>query len=341
MSLQSLDQKTSAISERMETAIDNLASQMDSLLDISKLDAGLVEIDNRPIDLVALLSRLKTEYIPITDRKGLELNFVCEFSEAKIESDTDSLERVFRNLISNAIKCTHTGSLTLSIKEAGSDWIISIIDTGIGIAPEEQSRIFEEFYQIDNKNRDRKKGLGLGLAIVKRLVDLLHIKIQFTSMAGTGTQFDLHVKKSKHDLELFDSNRTPQSIEGIRILCIDDEVEIRDALEQTLRSVGCTVFTAAGYTQAVSIVNQETIDIVLADFRLDEEQNGLDVIEELKHLNSDLAAILITGDTAPERLTQARNAGVKTLYKPVKASVLFEEIFNSVELTKAKTNNYD
>ena len=196
LGMQKLDDKSKEIAGNMDVALQALATQLDALLDISKLDAGVVPVNRTEIDLKTLLNRLHEEFKTEAIAKGV--SFSIEQDEVVyIFTDELLLERVLRNLLSNAVKYTCEGSIKVEVSSRDSQCIIHVIDTGRGIPQQEFPHIFEEFYQLDNPERDKSKGLGLGLAIVKRLVDLLDIEIQLTSSPNVGTRFTLNIPISK------------------------------------------------------------------------------------------------------------------------------------------------
>ncbi|MCV6615191.1 MAG: HAMP domain-containing histidine kinase [Cellvibrionaceae bacterium] len=192
---QQLDPHSREIVEHMHTSLEALANQLDALLDISKLDANIIETQAQSINISGLLERLSRELAPVAEHKGLQFTFKPPES-AQVLTDPLLLERVLRNLISNAIKYTDSGFVRLHSEENRSDFLIHISDSGIGIAPLEQEKVFEEFYQIHNPERDQRQGLGLGLAIVQRLCVLLGIELSLQSSPNQGSRFSLRLTKT-------------------------------------------------------------------------------------------------------------------------------------------------
>ncbi|WP_198164879.1 sensor histidine kinase [Roseateles depolymerans] len=189
-----MDEEGNLIVSQMNLALQSLSSQMDALLDISKLDAQVVPVNNQVFALQPWLSRLQREFQPSAQRKQLVLRLDCP-PNACVESDPVLLERVVRNLIDNAIKYTQKGEVAVEVSQSQDEglWRLAVRDTGMGIPEHEQARIFEEFYQVGNPERDRAKGLGLGLSIVTRLVDLLDLHLALRSVPGQGSSFTLNV----------------------------------------------------------------------------------------------------------------------------------------------------
>jgi two-component system, sensor histidine kinase len=190
LSMRTLDPESRRIVQRMNTALGVLTSQLDSLLDISKLDAKVMHVSRSAVALRPFLERMQQEFAPAARTKGLAFTLDCP-RDAIVTTDPMLLERIVRNLLDNAIKYTDRGGVSISAARAAEAILVDIADTGRGIPEEEQKRVFEEFYQLGNPERDRTKGLGLGLAIVQRLADLLQIDWRMDSAPGRGTRFRL------------------------------------------------------------------------------------------------------------------------------------------------------
>ena len=322
--------ETTEILSHLNTAVDNLASQMNTLLDMSKLDAGIVETHPAPCDLQAYLEQLYVEFSAEAAEKQLKVELVGN-RPAHVITDSEHFDRIMRNLLSNALRYTDKGGIRIELESDGNDWAITVRDTGRGIPKSEQARIFEEFYQVDNPHRDRTQGLGLGLAIVQRLSKLLDIEIELASEENVGTSITLRLPK--HQFQ--DTGRADKSpvisLEGVRILCIDDEFEVRAALEALLKGMGCAVFSADGTEDAIACARRHTPDIVIADLRLAHGDDGIRAIRGIREMHPGLPALLITGDTAPDRLTLALETGITLLHKPVSTEDLTNAIYRELQ----------
>ncbi|WP_165797476.1 ATP-binding response regulator [Solimonas fluminis] len=329
--LRPMDARTAAIAEQIDKAVKSLASQLDALLDISRLDAGVIERSISSVDLPALLSQLVDEFQPQADRKGLRLT-LQGLSGSVVRTDPMLLQRILRNLLSNAIKYTEQGSVDLSVEPLDDKLRISVSDTGPGIPESEQERVFEEFYQLNNPERDRSKGLGLGLAIVRRLTELLDIDLKLASVPGRGSRFSVDIPVTRSPgLPAAEATMPAGPLwRHVQVLVIDDEEAIRLGMQTLLEEMGFTVETAASTAAAVEKARDFTPSIVLADFRLRGEDNGIRTIRALRETWPELPALLISGDTAPDRLREARDAGVELLHKPVNAMTLRESILKAV-----------
>lgn len=335
LTMQRLDDQATRISEHLESAVTSLAKQLDSLLDISKLDAGLVQKSIEHFDLVVMLERLYHEYMLPCESKGIQLSFYHQEESALIHNDRTLLERVIRNILSNAVRYTEKGKVTIELSKSNRVWQISISDTGVGIDAQEHNRVFEEFYQIGNPQRDQRRGLGLGLAIVRRLSEILDLDIELKSEPAKGTVFKIIFSELKAAPEVSISPDTkPQEnsadVSGLRILCIDDEKDIRDALTILLSEMGCVVEASHSTEGALLLAKESRPDIVLADLRLEQEDTGLHAIDQIRDLYPDMPALLVSGDTNPDVLNQTAAAEIELLHKPVHADMLRSAINRTV-----------
>ena len=326
LSTRPLDEQSRAIAAQMNVALRALSSELDALLDISKLDAGIVAVDAAPFELGTLLCRLGRDFQPLAQRKGL-LMLTWLDEAALADSDSRHVERVLRNLLDNAVKYTPHGEVALSLQAETrhvAGWRVEVRDTGLGIPLSELERVFEEFYQLGNPERDRTQGLGLGLAIVRRLCDLLKLPLTLQSALGQGTTFALWLPAA-HGARVAAAPAAAQvSFAGLDVLVVDDEEAVRTGMQVLLEGLGCRVSTAGGCTEALARAKQAVPDMVLADFRLRGNDNGISVIQQLRQQHGPLPALLISGDTAPARLREAHAAGLRLLHKPLSAEQLIQ-----------------
>lgn len=319
-----MDDEGRVIVTQMNLALQSLSSQMDALLDISKLDANVVPVNNQVFALQPWLARLQREFQPAALRKQLLLRLDCP-PEACVESDPVLLERVVRNLIDNAIKYTMRGEVAIEVNRGQDEevWRLSVRDTGMGIPEHEQQRIFEEFYQVGNPERDRAKGLGLGLSIVTRLVDLLDLHLGLRSAPGHGSSFMLNVTAA--DIAQVLPGAAPQHgprLPPMRVLVIDDEEPVRIAMHALLTAHGCQVLLAGSTREGLLKSMGQQPDLLLTDFRLRGGEDGISAVRSLRSAFPGLPALIVSGDTAPERLREAHEAGLTLLHKPVTEELL-------------------
>jgi signal transduction histidine kinase/CheY-like chemotaxis protein len=329
LSMRQFDETTAKIVQQMNTALVALAVQLDALLDISKLDAGVVRPAAVDFDLCALLRRIVDESTPNARRKGLRVDLTCP-EWAPVKMDPLLVERIMRNLIDNAIKYTERGQIRVEASRDGAQWQVAIADTGCGIPVSEQERVFEEFYQVGNRERDRTQGLGLGLSIVKRLAALLHIELRLTSDEGRGTTVTLKFAAGDALAAAAPSRVPPTAsrrLDGMRVLLLDDEEGVRASMSALLQNLGCSVAAAADIAGALDAARAVPPQIVLADLRLRGTESGITAIQAVRTIVPTVAGLLVSGDTAPERLREVHESGLRLLHKPVTSvSVLVEEM---------------
>ena len=326
LSMKKLDESNAGIAKNMQVAIGSLSTQLDALLDISKLDAGIILPNVTSINLSRLLNSISAEISPLANEKSLSLTFDIP-EQCYVSTDEALLGRIIRNILDNAIKYTQQGSICLSIKNNNYQYLMSIEDTGYGIPDDQKNQVFDEFYQLHNPERDRTKGLGLGLSIVKRLCDLLNIPISMASELGRGTCFEFQLTKAMapSTKEVAHSS-TLNTLKGIKILIIDDEFSVATAMQTLLYTLNSEAVIADGIETALQLAKQQKPDIVLADFRLRGNEDGISAIQQIRILYPNIPAILVSGDTAPERLLMAKNAKIPLLSKPVSADVFVQSI---------------
>jgi len=299
-----------------------------ALLDISRLDAGAVQPELRDFPVAPLLERIRVEFEPQVRAKGLALRVVP--SAAWVRGDSALLDRVLRNLMANAVRYTHQGKILIGCRRRAGALGIGVYDTGIGIPPGEQRLVFEEFYQVGNKERDRSKGMGLGLAIVDRLAKLMQAKILLASQPGRGSAFGVELPlaspgEAAPGLAAPRAAGPRRSFAGSLVAVIDDEEMILNATRSLLEQWDCTVVTAASGRKAMEQLSTSprAPDAIVCDYRLRGGESGLSVIDALRHeFNEDIPALLITGDTGPERLREIEASGLSVLHKPVQEQVL-------------------
>lgn len=327
LSRRPLDEKSRQISLHMDNAVHALASQLDALLDISKLDAGVVESNPQDLALRPLVNRLFEEHLPAARAQNLYLGVNVD-ADLSVHTDPVLLERILRNLIGNALKYTHEGSVDITLTRHQGLARITISDTGAGIPAGEQARIFEEFYQLENPERDRAKGLGLGLAIVRRLADLLQLTITLDSRPGQGSHFhlDLQPTQGRHEQAKPASARASLNWAALRVLVVDDEEAVRLAMATLLQELRCEVDIADSTEAAQALARQHQPDLVISDLRLRGDDTGLRVISAIREIYPDTPALLISGDTAPDRLQLPDQASIPLLHKPVSLQQLTETL---------------
>jgi signal transduction histidine kinase/CheY-like chemotaxis protein len=319
------------IVDRMQLSVAALDSLLDALLDMSRIDAGALVPQPRAFDLAGLLHRLADEFAPEAEERGLRLSArVGGSPPATAWSDPILVERVLRNLMGNAVKYTRSGGVLVTCRPRGRGrsaiWRVEVWDTGPGIAPHEQERVFDEFYQAGNAERDRLGGLGLGLAIVRRLALLLELPLTLHSRPDRGSRFVLDLPATRAPIQLAPPTEPDLPLlDGAAVAVIEDDVEVRGAMRTLLTDWGCRVFDGA---DAEDVVRQAraagcTPAAVVADLRLRGGRDGLSEVSRLRVAwGSELPALIVSGDSAPERVRLMQVSGLPWLAKPVAAARL-------------------
>ena len=331
LGLRQIDKRSKEIVGLLNDVSQSFSEQLDGLLDISKLDAGVITVERRAVNVSHLLHQHAAEVQGLAAAKGINLKLVCS-TDACVDTDAALLTRILRNLTQNAIKFTERGSITIEAKVSATDStkhiVLTVSDTGAGIAPDQQEKVFQEFYQIGNPERDREQGLGLGLSIVRRLADLLDISIRMQSEPDKGTTFGLEIPLADAALSAAPLQTAKQSAQrfSLCVLVVDDEKNVRTSLRMLLEELGCICLEANGTGQAVEQVALVRPDLVLADFRLRGTDSGLLTIAAVQARWPGVPAILVSGDTAPDRLQEAQYAGISLLHKPLPLEVLKQEL---------------
>jgi len=310
---------------KIDTSIDALSSLFNSLLDISKLDAGIVKPTMITFSLGRVIDSIVSQYESEARKKGLKLRVHC--IDAIVRSDRIFIERILINLLSNAIRYANTGGILISCHSRNDSILLQVWDTGIGIHHDERDAVFNEFYQLHNPQRDRKQGLGLGLSIVKRLCNLLGCNVELNSIPGKGTTVSVLLPKgNRDDVQSIDDSEPKQKWEltGLRVLIIDDDDEVLKATSALLKNWGCFVNDANSATQALKLSkSKEAPDFIISDLRLPGKMNGIQLVDQiLKMQNIKIPVILITGDTDTDRILLTQKSGYKILHKPIKPAQL-------------------
>jgi len=316
----------------VRNTVDGMGAMFNALLDISRLDAEMVRPAFGAVALAPLLARIAAGEGAIASAKGLALRCVVQGpTDLAVHTDAQLLERVLRNLVSNAVRYTATGGVLLQADVRSGSLRLRVADSGIGIPRARRAEVFQEFVQLHNPERDRDQGLGLGLAIVQRLCAVLAVPLGLRSRPGRGTVFTLRLPLASALAPPLPTERTglpaglPTLAPGDVVLVIDDAADIRLAMGALLRGWGCQVLAAASLDTMLPQLMALTVPprLILCDLRLQGPDDGLAVIEQLRSgFNDELPAILVTGDTGPDRLRDAAASGLGLLHKPVSEAAL-------------------
>lgn len=319
-----------ALVNKASASSQALSELLNVLMDISRLDSGDVAINTKLFSLKKVIESIDDEFELLAQEKGISVEL--NLAELYVRTDPILLGRMLRNLLSNAINHNQDCTIELKTTKSEGEVVISIKDSGRGIAESELDNIFSEFYQLNNPERDRSKGLGLGLAIVKRLSVLLAIKVDVSSESGKGSEFlltlpveSVNVKPSE-ELVLM----TNTDLAGLFFIVIEDEEAVRDALRMLLRACGCEVLLASSEQELMTSLikdNYPAPDIIISDYRLRDSKVGTDAVQRVRdHFKLAIPSIIITGDTSEVIETTVREAGCQLLLKPVNSQTLRNKI---------------
>ncbi|MBA5637763.1 hybrid sensor histidine kinase/response regulator [Duganella sp. LX20W] len=320
------NQRTVLASAR--AASEASADMLHTLLDFSRIEAGVIEPQIEAFALQPLLAKLESELAPQANAKGLV--YRTRDSGLALRSDRGLLELIVRNLVTNAVRYTDQGGILVACRRRGAHAVLEVWDSGIGIAPEQQEEVFREFHQLGNPERDRQKGLGLGLSIARGLAQLLGHELTMASRPGRGSVFRLAVPLAA--MPALSSSPSSASASALpargalpqRVLVIDDDAIVRASMQQLLAGWGCDCRVADGIEPALMLARAWQPDMIISDYRLREQRTGAEAIAMLRaQAGAATPALLITGDTAPARLREARASGVPLLHKPTSPEQLY------------------
>jgi two-component system, sensor histidine kinase len=311
---------------QQDVAIGSMSQLLNALLDISKLEAGVIEPEPKVFPVSRVLAAMAREFQDIARSKGLELQLAA--CDAYVRSDPALIEQILRNLLSNAIKYTRSGWVRLQALEA-PPWVdIEVVDTGIGIAADQLRLIGEEFYQIGVPSNSTREGYGLGLSIVGRLIKLLGLELQVRSELGKGSVFTIRLRQSARAPALepapvaaAGAHEEQEQALNARILLVEDDPDVRNATRMLLRTQGYEVMTAASLAEALQRLRESrSTDLLVTDFHLAAGETGVAVISRLSEESGTvLKAVLLTGDTSSAVRELAQDPNLRLVSKPVQA----------------------
>ena len=321
-----VDPVTRRIAVQTETAVETLQELFDAVLDASRLDAGAITPQLTTFALGGLLERLVASFAPAANHKALNLRRVP--TRLAVRADAVLVERILINLLSNAVRYTERGGIVVGCRRRAGRVRIEVWDSGIGIPPAQHDAVFQEFYQIDNPERDRQRGLGLGLAIAARLAHLLESRIELASRPGKGSVFAFELPRAEISANSAADGAVgavSDHLYGASIWVVDDDPLVRDVMDTLLAQWGCKTTIAACGDDAVAALarDERTPDAILCDYRLPGSETGIETIRRLRRAcETQIPAVLITGDTAPDRINEAKQCGLPLLQKPVRPAKL-------------------
>jgi signal transduction histidine kinase/CheY-like chemotaxis protein len=316
------DPKGKNVVERINASVNSLTNLFDKLLDISQLDAGVIKVNKQDFSLSKTFDTLMQTFNPLATQKGLTIEWPQDYLE--VHSQPELLEQILRNYLSNAIKYTPQGVINVTCDNDDGLITITISDSGIGISEQALDNVYEEFYEVDNIERDREKGLGLGLSIVQRTAKLLGHDIAVSSIPSEGSAFSISVEQAKTVIVESQPAANIPSLEQYNssalVLVIDNEADIREGLNSVLQLWGYQVITAASIDDAQQQLTSKNIqpDIIISDYRLKGGNTGVHAIKALHETyDKPIPALIITGDIAVGPLLDMDKSDFQVLFKPV------------------------
>lgn len=318
-----LDGEASLLAERIDASFRAAEDLLDALLDTSRLDAGSYRADISNVALSDLFESLKAQFAVIAQQRGLRLRVVP--TKLAVRSDPQLLRRVLQNFISNALRYTREGGVLLGARRMGDEVRLEVWDTGPGIAAEQRARIFGEFQRLDRPSPWGEKGLGLGLSICERIAGILHHKLELDSRESKGSRFAVRVPRAESAIPRRRTSVHPVSNEQLplTVLCLDNDTAILDGMCALLRRWGVDCRTAIDVAQAEQELRRGGVDLILADYHLTDDMDGLQALEALRTVLGELPPIaMITADGSSELKQRARVLGYPILHKPVRPAAL-------------------
>lgn len=333
LSRMGLSGESQSIAAEMSAGIESLRQMLDALLDISKLDAGVVSPNFQSIPLDRFLEGICARFRSAATARGVALDCAPD-AGLVVTSDAEMLRRILSNLIDNSLKFTREGRVTVSATKQDARIVLCVEDTGCGFDEKDRTRVREDM-GLGNHERNRAFGHGLGLGIVRRLARLLGAEVEIESSIGVGTRVRLYLPPYSLDVPLMPSTIAQHpALIAKRVLVLDDEAAVRTAYGNALRSLGCRVTCVATLGEALQALGTNEPEIALVDYRLTGE-NGVTAIERLRAVRPGLAAVLVSADMSASLREEAARLAVPLLRKPVTDATLATSINEALLETRA------
>ena len=322
-----------SIITKLQASIQALGDLLDSLLQISLLDAGTITPKPSTTNCSRIFLQLESEFSALAESKNLDLTLRTPKHDPVFLADVNLLTDILRNLISNAIRYTSKGGILVGARSRGDNLVFQVFDTGVGISGSNIDKIYEEFFQVENTHRDRTKGLGLGLSIVLRLCHLLDYKISCRSELGRGSVFELILPAGIYtnlaDSPPQSSTEAPDThsfLKGLSIVLVEDDRSVAEAIHSWLSTHEARVMIFPDATQALKYLGNTSADIYISDMRLPGPLDGIEFLDAIHAKGGKKSGILITGDTSVDRVSRIASSAWPVLHKPVKGDRLIEAI---------------
>jgi PAS domain S-box-containing protein len=311
------------LASRIDDSMRAAEELLNDLLDSARLDSGALKPDVSSFSIVDLLEELRRQYAPVAQARNLRLRVVS--CRDVVRSDRSLLRRIVQNYLSNALRYTERGGVLLGCRRRGDEIEIAVYDTGPGIALHQRQEMYAEFSRLEHASPWGEKGLGLGLSICDRLAKLMQHSLSFVSHPGRGSMFGVRVTREigarpPHSGDRRAPAPDPGNLQGVRVLCVDNDGAILDGMEALLGQWGVRVLKARNSAEATLLCGESSVDILLADYHLGDGVDGIELLRRLR--TPTLSAALISADHDADLILAARNAGFPLLHKPLRPAAL-------------------
>lgn len=313
--------------EGLHLSLEGAEQLLADLLDISKLDQQALKADPELFPLARLVSSMRAEFSSVAQDRALQFRITPFSADWHLYTDLRLLSRILRNLLTNAFRYTDQGGVLLGFRRRQDQLEIQVWDTGCGIPVEQQQAVFREFHQLQGRRQNRG-GVGLGLAIVERMARMLEHPVQLKSRAGRGSCFSIRVPlrvmapAPLQPLQALNYLSDSDHLAGKRLLVIDNEPSIQSSMRALLSGWGCQVWVASDLPGARQVLLEDSIDLLLIDYHLDEGEDGLTLLHHLRQDGMQQPALMVTADRSLHTRQAFRDAQIPVLNKPVKPGKL-------------------
>ena len=310
------------LAERVDTSLRAAEELLEGLLDVSRLDAGALQPQPSDFDAAGLLADLVAQYAPLAGARGIDLRVHAR--HLPVRSDRRLLRRVLQNFLANALRYTREGRIVLAARPRGGGVELQVWDTGPGIPEYHLQQIFDEFFRIDQPGSWDAQGLGLGLSICQRISNVLGHPLNVRSRPGSGSMFSIRVPRSALAVlppAPAPPASLPDALDGMRVLCVDNDVDILAGMVLLLGRWKIEVLRATTVDEALEKM-AEAPDVLLVDYHLHDRLDGLDTLDALRERGPRVPGALVTADGSDQVKRDARARGYRVLTKPIKPASL-------------------
>lgn len=321
------DEEQIALAVQIRRALGHIEDLLKTLLDISKLDAGVIEISLQAISVKALIGPIIDDYRANAEAKGIVLR--VRLGDYSLKTDVVLSRRIVQNLLSNAIRYTEKGGVLVATHLLNNQVRISVCDTGYGIAEDQKERIFDEFQRGAAADKNAEQGLGLGLSIVRRMANALDHRLLVRSIPGKGSVFSLYAARTKSGKAFKESSDTHSKIiyglNSAVVVVVENDRSVLRAMITLLERWGCVIVPAVSTSEALEAIGRirRSPDLIIADYQLDQGDLGTQTIALIrKRLKRDIPAFVVTANYSEDVLMEIEQAGLEILQKPVKPAQL-------------------